>query len=112
MERQRPSHAAREAETQVRVPLQPDPRLPASWSSTEIRETYGEFWQAVDNDSIKLDSQWTPEFREIIKAYLAERNPRQQLAEIRTSLEAIRDALAETFTLGDVLLKVGDSKFA
>jgi hypothetical protein len=61
--------------------------------------------------TISLDTSWGPEIYEQIKYYLETRNPRAQLAEIAGALEDIRAALENTFSVKDILLRVGDKKF-
>lgn len=52
------------------------------------------------------------ETREQFKAYLENRKPREQLAQIRHHLEEIRSALLDQITIGDLLLEVGDQSFS
>lgn len=46
----------------------------------------------------------------LVEEYLAVREPRRRLGEIRDSLEKIRAALEENFTITDVLLRAGDPR--
>jgi len=91
--------------------LEPWLSTPGPSDVLSVRRAHDEFDAAIRRQSIDLGAPWTSETRDIAKAYLAERNPRQQLADIRVSLEEIRSALADTFSLGEVLLKVGDERF-
>ena len=70
-----------------------------------------DFDKIMTADSIRINSLQNREFREAVETYLAKRDPRQKLVEIRASLENIRSALADTFTLSGILLEVGDRKF-
>jgi hypothetical protein len=58
-----------------------------------------------------VDEVWGPEAHAEVVRYLREGKPREQLGEIRTALESMRAALEQHFSLDDVLLEVGDSRF-
>ncbi|MFE0627987.1 hypothetical protein ACFW3D_13585 [Streptomyces sp. NPDC058864] len=60
--------------------------------------------------ALTTTSEWGPETYECVVRYLRERRPREQLAEIRAALAALRSALEEHFTISDVLLEVGDER--
>lgn len=62
-------------------------------------------------NSVPMDEPWGPEILAIVKDYLASRKPREQLDEIRISLEKIKAALEEHFTISDILLRAGDPRF-
>ncbi len=68
----------------------------------EVIKTNRKLLQALENDCLELNS-WTPESKSAVQAYLEAHNPREQLVEIRGSLEKIRAALAEAFPIGSVL---------
>lgn len=61
-------------------------------------------------NSVPMDERWGPEVLAIVRNYLASRKPREQLEEIRTSLEQIRMALETNFSISDILLRVGDPR--
>jgi len=51
-----------------------------------------------------------PVYREVVR-YLEHERPEERVREIRALLEEIRQVLDSTFSLQDVLLKVGDRRF-
>lgn len=69
------------------------------------------FSQSVNDATIPLDTPWDQEIYEQIKLYLELRNPRAQLNEIKDALESIHAALERTFSIKDILLRVGDKRF-
>ncbi|MBC2907704.1 hypothetical protein [Streptomyces cupreus] len=60
--------------------------------------------------ALPTGSAWGPEIYRQVVAYLRERNPREQIAEIRAALTALRAALEDHFSIADVLLEVGDRR--
>ena len=64
----------------------------------------------TDGNMIPMQSDWGDETCEQIASYLQERNPREQLTQIRASLSSLRKALEENFTLSDILLEVEDRR--
>ena len=71
---------------------------------------YRELERDLMANSVPLNAQWTLEILIIVKRYLTFRKPREQLDEIRASLEKIRSALETHFTITDVLLRAGDPR--
>jgi hypothetical protein len=67
--------------------------------------------EAIRKDSVSLHSRWDPDVYRVVESYLRDRNPRQQVAQIRSVLEDIRSALEQNFSLTDVLMRVGDERF-
>jgi len=63
-------------------------------------------------EALPTNAEWGAEIFSRINLYLQTREPRKQLAEIRTLLAAIREALESYFSITDVLLEVGDSRIA
>lgn len=66
----------------------------------------------LEAGSVPVNRHWTPEVLALVEEYLAVREPRRQLGEIRESLEKIRSALEANFTITDVLLRAGDPRAA
>jgi hypothetical protein len=60
---------------------------------------------------VPLDEPWNQEIYEQVKLYLEVRNPRAQLKDIKAALESIHAALERTFSIKDILLRVGDERF-
>jgi hypothetical protein len=61
-------------------------------------------------NSLSITMQWGEEVYDKVVAYLQDRDPRQQLAEIEASLSSLREALVSNFSLADILLEVGDTR--
>ncbi|GHE89037.1 hypothetical protein GCM10017786_21340 [Amycolatopsis deserti] len=58
----------------------------------------------TEPEGLDLRRPLTPEARENISRYLAVHRPQEQLAEIRTQLKTLHQALVATFSLDDILL--------
>jgi hypothetical protein len=71
---------------------------------------YKALTQELNADSVSMTKSWGPEVLEIVERYLAIRKPRQQLDEIRNSLEKIRTVLEANFSIGDILFRAGDPR--
>lgn len=70
-------------------------------------------WEGIrsrDGNTIPIKSDWEEEAYEQIVSYLQERNPREQLAQIRASLSSLRKALEDNFSISDILLEVEDRR--
>jgi hypothetical protein len=85
--------------------------LDAEASRDEKYRLQDEFANDVLNGSVSLQSPWDSEVCQVVVTYLQERNPRQQIAQIRTVLEKIRAALVANFSIQDVIMEVGDKRF-
>ena len=98
-------------------------RLPASPSADDVRFILAtdDFWSRdrrydhiidhLRHDGIPLDRPWGEETYQTVVAYLRERDPKAQLAEIAAGVERLRAALLEHFSVEDLLLAVGDERF-
>ena len=71
---------------------------------------YHELEDQLAANSVPMDRPWTADVLARVEHYLAARKPREQLAEIRDSLEKIRAALEANFTVTDILLRAGDPR--
>jgi len=71
---------------------------------------YQKLSEELAANSVPMNEPWGIEILAIVKDYLAIRRPREQLDEIRTSLEKIRAALEANFTISDILLRAGDPR--
>ncbi|MDX2815403.1 hypothetical protein ABZ312_21040 [Streptomyces sp. NPDC006207] len=69
-----------------------------------------EFAPRWRDTALATSSPWGPSTYESVVRYLREREPREQLSEIRAALESLRTALEKHFTISDVLLEVGDAR--
>jgi hypothetical protein len=66
---------------------------------------------ALERAEVSTLRRWDePVYREVVR-YLEEERPEERVREIRALLEEIRQVLDGTFSLQDVLLKVGDRRF-
>ena len=74
------------------------------------RVRYNKLSEELVASSVPMDEPWGPEILAIVEDYLASRKPREQLDEIRTSLEKVRVALQANFSIGDILIRVGDPR--
>lgn len=84
--------------------------LHASDDRYPAHSLFYELGQELAANSVPMNQPWGPETLSIVKNYLARREPRQQLAEIRASLEKIRTALEANFSISDILLRAGDPR--
>ncbi|WP_433292067.1 hypothetical protein ACQPZQ_03750 [Pseudonocardia sp. CA-142604] len=65
----------------------------------------------LERGAVSTLQRWDePVYREVVR-YLAHERPEERVREIRALLEEIRQVLDSTFSLQDVLLKVGDRRF-
>lgn len=71
---------------------------------------YGELAKELTANSVPMNEPWGPKILAIVEGYLASRKPRQQLDEIRDSLEKIKVTLEANFTIGDILFRAGDPR--
>ena len=65
----------------------------------------------LERGAVSTLQRWDePVYREVVR-YLEHERPEERVREIRALLEEIRQVLDSTFSLQDVLLKVGDRRF-
>jgi hypothetical protein len=65
----------------------------------------------LERGAVSTLRRWDePVYREVVR-YLEDERPEERVREIRALLEEIRQVLDSTFSLQDVLLKVGDRRF-
>jgi hypothetical protein len=66
----------------------------------------------LDKNSIfiPLNKKWDKKIYLQIKEYLAEKNPRETLDEIKNTLETLRESIEKNFSVSDILLEVGGRK--
>jgi len=81
-----------------------------AYEAYELSTRYRELGDDLTTNSIPMDKPWGPEILAVVKDYLASRKPREQLDEIRVSLEKIRAVLEANFTISDILLRAGDPR--
>lgn len=82
----------------------------SSWRNHEFSDVVRELSPHWRETAFATSGDWGPSTFQGVVRYLQERQPRAQLAEIRSALELLRTALEEHFTIADVLLEVGDSR--
>jgi exonuclease VII small subunit len=80
------------------------------WSTHEYLDNCRELSHGLRESSVRMDETWGPDVLVTVEEYLARRRPREQLDEIRQSLERIRAALEANFTVQDILLRAGDPR--
>ncbi|WP_433278260.1 hypothetical protein ACQPZA_03320 [Pseudonocardia xinjiangensis] len=65
----------------------------------------------LENGAVSTEHRWDEHvYRDVVR-YLENERPEERVREIRSLLEEIRQVLDSTFSLQDVLLKVGDRRF-
>ncbi|MGW2827270.1 hypothetical protein ACWC24_40800 [Streptomyces sp. NPDC001443] len=62
------------------------------------------------DEAFPINSAWDSEMCGRFTEYLRKHNPRERISEIRTSLATLRATLEEHFSIGDILLDVGDRR--
>ena len=66
--------------------------------------------RAYRENDISIYGKWDKDVYDVVKKYLEERNPREQLKYIYRVATQLRDALEKHFTISDILLEVGDNR--
>ncbi|GGJ64833.1 hypothetical protein [Streptomyces brasiliensis] len=102
-----PSQAEIDAWTAALPPRRDDPSRSSLFglvAADRLVERSARRWR---EDALPRGS-WGRDVHARVVHYLAERQPRGQLTEIRSALTLLRSTLLENFTLADVLLEVGD----
>jgi hypothetical protein len=61
-------------------------------------------------DSLPTTTEWQQEIYGKVVAYLQEREPRNQITEMRAALSSLREALERNFSIADILPVVGDRR--
>jgi regulator of sigma D len=64
----------------------------------------------IRRTSISSSKAWDEQIYHRVKDYLSTRNPRQQLDDLKSILNQIREALERNFSLQDILLEIGDKR--
>lgn len=67
--------------------------------------------RGVGASTVDHGGGWDADAQATVREYLEQRQPRQQLEQIRAAAEALRGPLMENFDAKDLLLAVGDPKF-
>lgn len=75
-----------------------------------LEHKYGKLRAILRTQSVPMNEPWDADVLGIVRNYLATRNPRAQLDEIRAAMEKIRSALTATFSISDILLHAGDPR--
>jgi len=76
----------------------------------DIVARYEELDRNLAMNSVDMNQPWGPEVLAVVERYLTLQRPRERMADIRSSLERIREALESNFSLTDVLMRVGDPR--
>jgi len=70
-----------------------------------------EVYLNITEGSIALNSLWNADIYRQVSGYLEKVQPRQQIAQIRATLEDIRSALEENFSIKEILLAASNDRF-
>jgi hypothetical protein len=90
--------------------VEPSPRQIALLQDQTAVDDYEEFMRLDAVRSI-LENRWDEHVYRTVVRYLENERPEERVREIRSLLEEIRQVLDSTFSLQDVLLRVGDRRF-
>jgi len=71
-----------------------------------------ELEQEMMKNAVSTTVEWGSDVYVEIARYLDERQPREQLLQIREALEEIRSAILSNFDVSELLLQVGDERFS
>ncbi|MDQ4110331.1 MAG: hypothetical protein M3306_04420 [Actinomycetota bacterium] len=78
----------------------------------DIRPTFYARQKVVDNlyDELGRENPTRDDEVRRIRAYLDNRQPREEMRAIRENLETLREAIAANFTIQDILIRAGDPR--
>jgi len=91
-----------------RWPVTETPSQP--WWLTPRRRWIYNLYQRDDSERIESYHKIPLAKIDVLRQYVIERKPRDQLRELRALLDDFHDSLASTFSIRDVLLEVGDPR--
>lgn len=96
---------------------EPSPRQIAVLQDPTAVDDYEEFMRldavrsVLENGAVSTERRWDEHVYVMVVHYLENERPEERVREIRSLLEEIRQVLDSTFSLQDVLLRVGDRRF-
>jgi len=78
----------------------------------DIRPTFYARQKVLDNlyDELGQENPTRDDEVRRIRAYLQQRQPREEMRAIRENLETLREAIAANFTIQDILIRAGDPR--
>jgi len=97
-------------------PSESDLRMLSEQSEDTYNFTHFEKLQVIARETqqgaISYSVDWDENIYKQIKKYLSTREPHERLEEIRNVLQQIKTVLESNFSLQDILLEIGDRRFA